>query len=96
MPLQTFLAASLRFTSHQNLRERAPMCTSSVHPRKEDLSYMTRYLLVFVVALGGMVGDVPAQVLNDLKGSAGAFFTFADPTDIKIEIKVWGAVKRKT
>ena len=43
----------------------------------------------------GLAGEtVQAQTLGDLISSnAGAYYKFADPTDITIEVKVWGSVQ---
>lgn len=37
-------------------------------------------------------GTAQAQSLDDLRGNAGAYYRFAEPTDITIELKVWGSV----
>lgn len=52
---------------------------------------MVRFLLTSVLVLL-CTYPLQAQSLEDLKGEAGAFYTFADPSDITIEVKVWGAV----
>ena len=44
--------------------------------------------------LGLAGGTVQAQTLGDLiSSSTAAFYKFADPTDITIEVKVWGSVQ---
>lgn len=52
---------------------------------------MTRFLLAGFLSLLCM-GTLQAQSLEQLRGDSGAFFTFAEPSDITIEVKVWGAV----
>ena len=53
---------------------------------------MTRYLFLVLLMIGIAGGTVQAQTLGDLRGNSGAYFRFADPTDITIDLKVWGAV----
>ena len=38
------------------------------------------------------VATVQAQTFSDLMSTSGAYYRFADPTDITIDLKVWGAV----
>ncbi len=54
---------------------------------------MTRTLLAGLLILVAGAAAAQAQSLEELRGAAGAFYTFADPTDITIEVKVWGAVQ---
>ncbi len=42
--------------------------------------------------IGVAGGTVQAQTLDDLRSTSGAYYRFADPTDITIDLKVWGAV----
>ena len=42
--------------------------------------------------IGVAGGTVQAQTLSDLMSNTGAYYKFADPTDITIDLKVWGAV----
>ncbi len=51
---------------------------------------MTRYLFLVLLMIG--VATVQAQTLRDLISTTGAYYKFADPTDITIDLKVWGAV----
>ena len=53
---------------------------------------MTRYLFLFFVMAGVAVEGISAQTLDDLRARAGAYYRFADATDITIEVKVWGVV----
>ena len=53
---------------------------------------MTRYLFLFFVMAGVAVEGISAQTLDDLRANTGAYYRFADATDITIEVKVWGAV----
>ncbi len=53
---------------------------------------MTRYLFLVLLMMGVAGGTVQAQTLDDLRGNTGAYYKFADPTDITIDLKVWGAV----
>ncbi len=53
---------------------------------------MTRYLFLVLLMIGVAGGTVQAQTLDDLRGNTGAYYKFADPTDITIDLKVWGAV----
>ena len=43
--------------------------------------------------IGVAGGTVQAQTLDDLKGSTAAYYRFADPTDITVEVKVWGSLQ---
>ena len=52
---------------------------------------MTRHLLVCCVA-ACVVGAVQAQTFPTLQGDNASYYRFADPSDITIEVKVWGAV----
>ena len=52
---------------------------------------MARFLLVGLLVMCA-TNALQAQSLDMLQGSSGAFFTFAEPSDITIEVKVWGAV----
>lgn len=52
---------------------------------------MARFLLVGLL-VACFTGSLHAQSLDMLQGGTGAFFTFAEPSDITIEVKVWGAV----
>lgn len=51
---------------------------------------MTRTLVIGVLVVFLSGGAVYAQDLEALRG--GAYYRFADPSDITIEVKVWGAV----
>ena len=42
--------------------------------------------------IGVSGGTVQAQTLDDLRNNSGSYYRFADPTDITIDLKVWGAV----
>ncbi len=53
---------------------------------------MTRYLFIFLLMIGVAGGTVQAQTLDDLRSNPAAYYRFADPTDITIDLKVWGAV----
>ncbi len=53
---------------------------------------MTRYLFLVLLMIGVAGGTVQAQTLSDLMSNTGAYYKFADPTDITIDLKVWGAV----
>ena len=53
---------------------------------------MTRYLFLVLLMIGLAGGTVQAQTLDDLRGNTAAYYRFADPTDITIDLKVWGAV----
>ena len=54
---------------------------------------MTRYLFFVLLMIGLAGGTVQAQTLNDLRSNTAAYYRFADPTDITIEVKVWGSVQ---
>ena len=51
---------------------------------------MKRCLLIGFVIAGFASGAVHAQTINALRG--GAYYRFADESDLTMEIKVWGAV----
>ena len=51
---------------------------------------MKRCLLICLVIAGFVSGAVHAQTIDALRG--GAYYRFADPSDVTMEIKVWGAV----
>ena len=53
---------------------------------------MTRYLLICFLMVGFADGTVYAQALPTLRGDIASYYRFADPSDITIEVKVWGAV----
>ncbi len=53
---------------------------------------MTRYLFLVLLMIGIAGGTVQAQTLDGFSGNSGAYYRFADPTDITIDLKVWGAV----
>ncbi len=53
---------------------------------------MTRYLFLVLLMIGVAGGTVQAQTLGDLRSNTAAYYKFADPTDITIDLKVWGAV----
>lgn len=54
---------------------------------------MIRRLFAGVVLVLVGMGTAQAQSLESLmRGGSGAYYTFADPTDITIQVKVWGAV----
>ncbi len=53
---------------------------------------MTRYLFLVLLMIGVAGGTVQAQTLDDLRSNTAAYYKFADPTDITIDLKVWGAV----
>ena len=53
---------------------------------------MTRYLFLVLLMIGVAGRTVQAQTLDDLRSNTGAYYKFADPTDITIDLKVWGAV----
>ena len=53
---------------------------------------MTRYLFLVLLMIGVAGGTVQAQTLDGFSGNSGAYYRFADPTDITIDLKVWGAV----
>ncbi len=53
---------------------------------------MTRYLFLVLLMIGVAGGTVQAQTLDDLRSNSAAYYRFADPTDITIDLKVWGAV----
>ena len=53
---------------------------------------MTRYLFLVLLMIGIAGGTVQAQTLGDITSNIGAYYRFADPTDITIDLKVWGAV----
>lgn len=52
---------------------------------------MTRYLMLVLLMIAG--GTVQAQTLEDLRTNTAAFYRFTDPTDITIEVKVWGSLQ---
>ena len=54
---------------------------------------MTRYLFLVLLMIGGAGGSVQAQTLDDLRSNTGAYYKFADPTDIILEVKVWGSLR---
>ncbi len=53
---------------------------------------MARYLFLVWLMIGLAGGTLQAQTLGDLISNTGAYYKFADPTDITIDLKVWGAV----
>ena len=54
---------------------------------------MTRYLFLVLLMIGLAGGTVQAQTLDDLRGSTAAYYRFANPDDIAIEVKVWGSLQ---
>ena len=53
---------------------------------------MPRFLLVLCLLLGTSWA-VSAQSLDALRGSAGAFFSHAESSDITVTVKLWGPVQ---
>ena len=51
---------------------------------------MTRYLFLVVLTISIAGGTGQAQTLDDLRANVGAYYKFAEATDITIEVKVWG------
>ncbi len=52
---------------------------------------MTRYLSFFLLARC-LVSTVRAQSTSEFRSDNASYYRFADPSDITIQVKVWGAV----